>query len=210
MIGKDRRKKVLKVPNLKEYFRDSVSAALESQNVCIEDQTAHYVVNLLTMFSRSEELYECTTDGFRLRPLAQMLSDALSCQAQHQQQLMLQRLGDISLFISGIFSYSLSRKLVDVDYYASMGGTAYSSLSSTMRGSSHAQALAEVFCELSERFVDVTDVLAEISKDAFSSNDSDILRLYELWLRTGSGRAENRLRQLGIMPSAAAITKYEH
>ena len=210
MLGKDRKKRVLEVPSLKEYFRDTVSVALESQNVRIEDQTAHYVVNLLTMYSRSEELYEHSSDGFKLKPLAQMLSDALSCQTRHQQQLMLQRLGDIALFISGIFSYSLSSKLVDVDYYASMGGTAYSSLSSAMRGSAHGQTLADVFCELSERFIDVADVLAEISKDSFSSNDSDILRLYELWLRTGSSRAEKRLRQLGIEPSAAAFTWYEH
>ncbi len=210
MIGKSRKKRVLEVPSLKEYFRDTVSVALESQNVRIEDQTAHYVVNLLTMYSRSEELYDRTPDGFKLKPLAHMLSDALSCQTTHQQQLMLQRLGDIALFISGIFSYSLSSKMVDVDYYASMGGTAYSSLSSTMRGSAHGQTLADVFCELGERFIDVADVLAEISRDAFSSNDSDVLRLYELWLRTGSNRAEKRLRHLGIDPSSAAITMYEH
>jgi len=37
----------------------------------------------------------------------------------------MQRLGDTALFIAGVFADSLNRKLVDVDYYVAMGGTAY-------------------------------------------------------------------------------------
>ena len=46
------------VRNLQEFFRDSVHAALERQRVEVEDHTEHYVVNLLTMFARSEALFD--------------------------------------------------------------------------------------------------------------------------------------------------------
>ena len=35
-------------------------------------------------------------------------------------------------------------------------------------------------------------------------SDVDLLRTYEIWLKTGSKRAENLLRQQGIVPISAA------
>ena len=45
-----------------------------------------------------------------------------------EQRARLRYLGDFSLFTSGFFSDSLSRRAVDVDYYVSMGEFAYGSL----------------------------------------------------------------------------------
>ena len=70
-------KHVLPVANLREFFKDSVHGALEKQRVAVEEQTEQYVVNLLTLFARSEALYETTPEGPRLKPLALMLCDAL-------------------------------------------------------------------------------------------------------------------------------------
>ena len=63
--------------NLREFFRDSLHQALRNQDVEVEEHTEHYVVNLLTMFARSEALFERTSEGVQLRPLALMLADAL-------------------------------------------------------------------------------------------------------------------------------------
>ena len=49
---------VLTVSNLREYFHDALHGALLHQHIAVEDQTEQYVVNLLTLFSRSEHLYE--------------------------------------------------------------------------------------------------------------------------------------------------------
>ena len=46
---------VMPVANLKEFFRDALHSSLERQRLNVEDQTEHYVVNLLTLFARSEE-----------------------------------------------------------------------------------------------------------------------------------------------------------
>ena len=69
-------KPLVAVTNLREFFHDSVQAALRKQRVDVDDHTEHYVVNVLTMFARSEELYDITPEGVRLKPLAHMLADA--------------------------------------------------------------------------------------------------------------------------------------
>ncbi len=116
---------VLPVASLTEYFRDSLHSALQKQRLAVEDQTQHYVVNVLTLFARSEALYEPTSEGVRLKPLVVMLSEALSAPTLAERQRGLQRLGDVSLFIAGFFARSFARKLVDIDYHISMGAQAY-------------------------------------------------------------------------------------
>jgi hypothetical protein len=46
------------VASLKEFFRDALHDALSHQRVAVDDQTEHYVVNLLTLFARSDALFE--------------------------------------------------------------------------------------------------------------------------------------------------------
>src|SRR5206468_5179483 len=93
--------RVVPVADLREFFRDELHGALEKQQVAFEDQTEYYVVNLLTLFSRSEALYESTSEGIRLKPLVVMLSEALEAPSGEDRNRGLQRLGDVSLFIAG-------------------------------------------------------------------------------------------------------------
>jgi hypothetical protein len=203
-------RRVLEVANLREFFRDTLQSVLRRQHLSVEDQTEHYVVNLLTLFARSEALYECTPDGLRLKPLVAMLCDALAAPAgTSERHRTLQRLGDVSLFIAGCFAGSFARKLIDVDYHIAMGGRAYGTLAhATAYG--RGRALAAVFAELSAKFQRLVDALNEVSEGAGARSDSDILRLYEIWLKTGSERCYARLRRLGVDPTAAAGTACTH
>ena len=191
---------VVAVPNLREFFHDSVQKALRNQRVEVDDHTEHYVVNVLTMFARSEELYERTAEGVRLRPLAHMLADAAAAPSSQQRDETLRRLGDVSLFIAGFFAQSFARKLVDVDYHIAMGGRAYGTLADNMRYSMRGQAFATVFLELAKKFQRMVDVLNDVAEMAYQHTDKDILRLYEIWLKTGSPRAFAILQRLGVAP----------
>src|ERR1700684_729795 len=145
-------RRVLPVSNLREFFKDTLHEALLRQHLAVEDQTEHYVVNLLTLFARSEQLYERTADGVRLRPLVQMLSDALEAPSALERERGLQRLGDVSLFIAGFFAHSFARKLIDIDYHIAMGGRAYGTLASGLaRG--HRRVLSRVYAELAAKFL---------------------------------------------------------
>ncbi|MDH3748537.1 MAG: hypothetical protein OER97_10050 [Gammaproteobacteria bacterium] len=81
-----------------------------------------------------------------------------------------------------------------------MGGNAYGSLSEEVRGTFRGNAFADVYRELAIKFQILVDVLNEISDGPRDGSDIDTLRTYEVWLKTGSRRAERLLRQQGVVP----------
>ena len=174
-----------------EYFKELVEGALAHQRIVAGELTSFYVVNLLTGFlQRPAEEDE--------KPLAFRLAEALDA-AGVRQRANLKQIGDLSLFISGFFADSLNRKLVDVDYYVSIGGTAYTALSRY-----ETDAFSPVFAELADNFVRFVDVLSEVSERASLCSNGDLLRLYERWLRTGSRRSGQLLAERGVVPNLAA------
>jgi hypothetical protein len=209
MVRTDR-ERVTPVTNLQEFFLESVTQSMRRQGVSADDSTAHYVVSLLTLFSRSEALYDEIESRPALKPLALMLVDAVEAASPGERAFALQRLGDVSLFVAGFFADSLADKIVDIDYYISMGGGAYRSLSLEIERTPRGSAFGPVFGELSAKFKDFVDVLADIRADARGTAERDVLRLYDLWLRTGSARAERLLRRLGIEPNATLNGRARH
>ena len=193
------------VRNLREFFRDSVHAALERQNVGVDDHTEHYVVNVLTMFARSEALFDATPDGPRLKPLAMMLADAGTAGSREEQLRTLQRVGDVSLFVAGFFAQSFARRLVDIDYHIAMGGRAYGTLADTCRTGARGRALGSVFAELAQKFQRLVDALNDVSEMAHRHDQRDVLRQYEIWLKTGSPRAHAILTSLGVDPTIVPL-----
>jgi hypothetical protein len=202
--------RVKPVASLEEFFKDSVTTAMARQGVEANDHTAYYVVNLLTLFARSEALFERDSDGVGLKPLALMLAEAADAETVQQRNHTLRRVGDISLFIAGFFGESLANKLVDIDYYIHMGGSAYSSLSENVGGTLRGRVYSQVFAELAVKFQRFVDVLADVRDGSRSAHDMDVLRLYEVWLRTGSARAERLLRELGIEPNRGLDAETRH
>jgi hypothetical protein len=202
--------RVVPVHNLRDYFRESIDAAIEHQGVNVDAHAAHYVVNLLTLFSRSEDLYEDHGDSYGIRPLALMMADAADAPTVADRNLSLQRIGDVALFISGFFADSLAHKMVDIDYYINMGGNAYGSLSDEIRGTFRGRALAGVYTELARKFQVVVDVLNEVRDGARQSSDINLLRTYEVWLRTGSKRAAELLKQNGVVPMSQSRNRKQH
>jgi hypothetical protein len=189
------------VASLQEFFKDSVAEAMEKQGVAADDHTAYYVVNLLTLFARHERLYEAGKSGPGLQPLAILLAEAAESDDRETRNHVLQRVGDTSLFVAGFLGDGFARKLVDIDYYIDIGCAAYGSLSDSVRGTMRGRVFATVFAELAQKFRDFVDVLAEI-RDSGKAADADILRLYDVWLRTRSARAARILREHGIEPNA--------
>lgn len=202
--------RVVAVQNLREYFRESIDAAIDKHGVDVDPHAAHYVVNLLTIFARSEDLYEDHGESYGLKPLAIMMADALDAATASQRSFSLQRIGDVSLFIAGFFADSLAHKLVDLDYYIYMGGNAYGSLSEEIRGTTRGQALADVYRELARKFQLLVDVLNEVRDGARQSSDIDVLRTYEIWLKTGSRRAAALLKQHGVVPMPNSVSRRNH
>lgn len=171
-----------------EYFKELVEGALAHQRVPAGELTSYYVVNLLAGF-----LQRPVQDNET--PMALRLAEAVNAAGAKQRQ-SLRQIGDLSLFMSGFFADSFQRKLVDVDYYASIGGTAYATLSRY-----ETDAFSSVFAELADNFVGFADVLSEVSERTSCASNADLVRLYERWLKTGSRRCGQVLLERGVVPS---------
>jgi hypothetical protein len=180
-----------------EYFKELVETAMVHQHVAVRDLTSFYLVNLLTGFVHFDRSFAAAVD----EPLGIRLTRALQA-GGHARRDGLREVGDLSLFISGFFSDSLARSLVDVDYYIQLGECAYGSLA--RRGD---PALGDVFDELAAKFSSFVDVLGEVSDRSALSSNSDVLRLYEKWIRTGSRRSGDLLVERGIVPNYSMTSR---
>ena len=181
-----------------EFFKHEVEDAMARRHVTTSDWTSYYVVNLLAAFVAPDRGSSTTLDA---EPLGLRLARALRAEGTTQREA-LRRVGDHSLFLAGFFADSLANRLVDIDYYISLGGSAYGRLASR-----DDDAFAEVFGEMAEKFVPLVDVLADISDRSAVGTNRDLLRLYDRWVRTGSQRDGGLLTEMGLLPSSGAPTR---
>ena len=178
-----------------EFFKEQVEGAMARQRLQASDWTVYYLVNLLASFVSPVRVEQMHGQD----PLGLRLARALKAEGGPARD-DLRQIADHSLFLAGFFGDSLQRRLVDLDYYISLGGFAYSRLAS------HDDAFADVFGELSDKFVPMVDVLADISDRACGSN-RDLLRVYGRWLRTGSQRDQALLVERGLSAPASRLVQ---
>src|SRR5581483_3815882 len=161
----------------------------------VQESTEFYLVNLLSEFVASEQLFRSAEH--EVEPLAFMLKRAQETSG-FERVRELKKLGDTSLYVSGFFAASLERKLVDIDYYISMGGRAYTVLSEIFQGG----GAGSLYDELAQKFVKLVDLLSEVSERAALGTNKGALRLYERFVRTGSERIARLLSERGLLPMA--------
>jgi hypothetical protein len=180
----------------REYFGELVKQGLAQRRVDTYPLVEFYLVELLEHYMDARNLFQQEDANGRRRQetLAELFLRANNAEPATRIEL-LKRLGDTSLYVSGFFGDSLERKIVDVDYYADMGGTAYATLAHCIKQDPQIR----MFQEISRRFIDLVDVLTFVSQKAFVHNDESVLRLYERYLRTGSELARDRLVEMGVM-----------
>jgi hypothetical protein len=167
-----------------EYFHEVVSQALSAVDLEVSEPASWYLVGLLGEMTRAR-----ITDEPLGVKLAQPSADAA------ERVKTLKQVGDTSLYVAGFFAESLSRSLVDVDYYVGIGQNAYAQLA---RSLSAQKSLTEVYEELAEKFPRFVDVLGEVRKRSDFATP-DIGKLYEMWLRTRDEWIERKLRSLGVL-----------
>jgi len=178
-----------------EYFKELVDAAILHQRLSATESASFYVVQLLAGFLR-RPVDSSDPHGIDA-PLAIRLAQVLESGGVRQRN-GLREIGDVSLFVSGFFPDSLNRKVVDVDYYVTIGGYAYNALSRV-----ESDTFSPLFAELADKFVRFVDVLSEVSERACCASNAELLRLYERWLRTGSPRSGQLLAERGVVPNSS-------
>jgi hypothetical protein len=171
------------------FFHELVTEALHEVNIDASEPAGWYLVNLLGEFTRCR-----LTDA----PLGMKLVEPSVDAATRMRTL--KEVGDTSLYVAGYFTESLSRSMVDVDYYVGLGQSAYGQLARQLCTSSNAGggSISEVYAELADRFPAFVDVLMTVRRRVDYST-TDVGKLYEIWLRTRDEWVERKLRQAGLI-----------
>jgi hypothetical protein len=189
----------------RQHFEELVETGFHKLKIQTYPAVRNYLVDLLEYYLDTRNLYpEELNEAGQKRPqtMAEMWLTAGSLELSERIDL-LKQMGDRALYISGFFSDSLQRKVVDIDYYAEMGGAAYATLADSVREDTSAQ----VFRVFSRRFTDFADVLSFISQQSLAKTDESVLRLYEKYLRTGSELAREQLAEMGVITVPAEQAK---
>lgn len=158
------RGRVIQTARLGAYFHDAVQRAAGRHRLSADDATLHYVASLLCRYARSDKVFDYAEQHLQLRPLALLYGEALEANGHRERCLWLQRLGDLSLFVGGLFSGRLSRHFQDLDYCVAMGGNAYGYLQQTARRADE-KAQAAVFGELAGQFQRFVGVVASVTRN---------------------------------------------
>jgi len=177
-----------------EFFHEVVTDALSAVDLDASEPAGWYLVGLLGEF---------TTARLTDEPLGMKLAAAAESPAAHVRTL--KEVGDTSLYVAGFFAESLTRSLVDVDYYVGLGQTAYARLA---RSLGTKKSIGEVYEELAAKFPQFVDVLAQVRRRvtiAEVNATGDIGRLYDIWLRTRDEWVEKKLRQAGLIVGGSKV-----
>lgn len=177
--------------NLFDFFHTRVETATRHRRAQVSQDTVYYLSQLLAEQGKSEE------EPGEPRTLVEMRERAANSSFA-ESVTWWKKIGDSSLVSLGLFRENLRRRAVSSDYYAEMGRGAYGTLSRILR--SPGADFSDVFGELSVKFNECTEVIAEVRDEARENHETDIVRLYDEWLATGSPRAAERLRVLGVVP----------
>ncbi len=194
--------------NVNEYFNDAIHDAISHQHIYPKDETVVYIVNLLTFFTHSENIYEDSLEGRSSKALALMFKDANEANSIEERNAHLRKLGDTALVTSGFFAGSFERSAVGIDYFISMGGCAYSSLAENNSRTFKEKGLCEVYSDLANQFMNYVDVLMEVRESNDLTNYRDVLCLYESWLKTGSEYTRKRLQENGVLTFPSSKNKH--
>lgn len=194
------------VADARRYFREELKAAVTKQRLPAAETAIDYLADMLIRFMISETFFHKEENGqLRNNVLADLYAAQLNGDSA-TRRLVLQRMGDVCMIVTGLFADSLARKTVDIDYYFGMGGQAYWQLSNLGVG----KIPSHVFQELAKKFRPFSDVLGEIGGKTGIQNNTDLLKVYERWLFTGSERLRGVLSQQGIKTPVKLDPKIKH
>ncbi len=177
---------------LPEFFRRRLHDSARRFDPQPHEDTFHYLGGLLERFSQSDQLFEYHEQRIDLRPLALLYGDAQAARSERERCLLLQRLGDLALFLGALFPERFARRGIRRDYFVGMGGGAYDYLAERAPHSRH------VFRELTSRFTQMTGLVASACYREAGLDAEAILRLYSRWRQTGNEHLASQLRSLGI------------
>lgn len=175
-----------------DYFQELIIQATQDTQKSSRKESVQYLASLLNDFlkARTEALnllvFGHLTPTLALMKIGDMAADS--------QLRLYKKIGDVSLFVSGLFLNALARSVLDLDYYKKIGEKGYH-MAHTV---SAEQALKDTFLDLSLNFLSYIEILHHVSVTVGLSDNKNLLYIYDQWLKTQSELFERILRTRGF------------
>lgn len=194
----------LDITSPQEFFRTELKYALESNKIHLHKDVEFYVVNLLCAYIMPETLLLSDGEYSPLNtPLAVLFEKAVEAPLEERLKI-LKSVGDTSLYVSGFFQDYFHKKTFSLDYFISVGVSAYSNVSNLSKILSKNSHNANLYETLARDFMTIVDTVSFMSDKLGEPKHTDILAIYERWTETKSERLLNKLKEHGILPISSS------
>jgi hypothetical protein len=191
---------IVSTDSLSAYFHGVVEDAMKARHVEATDMATNYIVALLSDYARPDPPAGRTLE----RPLTFLLDEALHTVEPGERFDRLRTLGDGVLYSTGFFRDHFEAKGVEQSYLVGIGSVAYGGASSMLRVSAQeAERKLDIYRELADKFASFVGVLTEVADATIAGSvagSRDLLKIYERWLKTGSGRLAETLTSHCLVP----------
>lgn len=178
--------------SLPDYFRRRLQRHAARLRPPPHEDTLWYLGEMMHRFSRSDHFFDYQDGALAIRPLALLYGDARSAEDHRERCLLLQRLGDMALFLGAFFPERHARRGIRRDYFVGMGSAAYDYLSEQARQNRH------IYRELTRGFVQMLELVASAGHRREKHSEEEMMQLYARWLETGDPALAEQLRRLGV------------
>lgn len=172
--------KILQNDSLEAFFYHALEA--EEFEGALSGEVSAYLVHLLANYTRKVGDAGRASAAFALQYM----------EAAQQGSTALRAVGDRALFVAGVMPGSLDRTAVGVDYVCSIGSRAYRAVFDQHRR-------LELFCELSEEFGRIVDVVSRVASPGSKDSVGDLLAIYDRWRADGSRADARILADAGVL-----------
>jgi hypothetical protein len=194
---------IVATDSISTYFHGVVEEAMKARHVEATNGAATYLVGLLSDYARPDPRAGETL----ARPLAFLLGEAMQTPAPAERFDKLRTLGDGVLYSCGFFGDHFEARGVDQSYLIGIGTTAYGAAAGMLHVPSgkadKGGPRIDIYRELADNFRAFVGVLVEIADRTITAGvqgSKDLVRVYERWLKTGSGELAKALAAHGLVP----------
>lgn len=160
--------------SLQCYFFDQLTQLNKKSSSPLSNEAIFYSSLVMDRFGVTHHLFDNKEGKVSEKILGIKLMESVHL-SKEKRKRELKDIGDTALFISGFFSDSLNRKIIDVKYYRDIGQAAYSKLNSLVPSFYDVDSF---YVEFSRSFSHATFLIDLLSRELSSKNKSEDL----LWI----------------------------
>lgn len=180
-------------PNETTQWHALVHDACNACNINISEDLESYLVFLLMRSTNKPEITQ------KIVALDFLES---SHKIGKQKETSLQEVGDTCLLFSGLFPALARKRRVKINYYVSIGQTAYAHLSNNFDNS-----FAALFAHLSNSFIQLMDILQSMRQINTAELPLDAILANDIFEATGSSNALNIIKQYTLNKNKITLYK---